>query len=84
MDVKNSAMFQDIVDFYHFITWDEAKVSKMEANYSKPCTPESFFINQRAIEVNVLNRIDGTYMPVVYGMLMDWFSCCIFDREFFW
>ena len=31
----------------------------------------SFFINQRATEVNVLNRIDGANMPIVNGMLMD-------------
>ena len=43
----------------------------MEANYSKRRTSESFFINQRATEVNVLNRIDGANMPVVSGMLMD-------------
>ena len=43
----------------------------METNYSKRRTAESFFINQRATEGNVLNRIDGANMPVVYGMLMD-------------
>ena len=85
MYVKKSALCQHIVDFDHFIAWDEAKILKMEANYSKPRTAESFFINQRATidltnklfkiygatEVNVLNRIDGANMPVVYGMLMD-------------
>ena len=29
------------------------------------------FIDQRATEVNVLNRIDGVNIPVVYGILMD-------------
>ena len=43
----------------------------MEANYNKRCTAESFFIKQKATEVNVLNRIDGANTPVVYGMLMD-------------
>ena len=68
------------------MAWDEAKILKMEANYSKRRTAESFFINQRANEVNVLNRIDGTNMPVVYGMLMNWFSFYFFDGEkkFFW
>ena len=60
-----------IVDFDHFIAWDGDKISKMEANYSKRRTAESFFINQRATEVNVLNRIDGASMPVVDDMLMD-------------
>ena len=71
MDVKKSAVCQHIVDFNHFIAWDEAKRLKMEANYCKRRTAESFFINQRATEVNVLNRIDGANMPVVNGMLMD-------------
>ena len=71
MDVKKSALCQHIVDFDHFIAWDKAQILKMEANYSKRRTAESFFINQRAAEVNVLNRIDGANMPVVYGMLMD-------------
>ena len=43
----------------------------MEANYSKRRTVENFFINQRATEVNVLNRIDGADMPISYDMLMD-------------
>ena len=57
--------------FAHFIAWDEARILKIEANYSKRRTAESFFIRQRATEVNVLNRIDRAYMPVVYGMLMN-------------
>ena len=42
----------------------------MEANYIERRTAESFFVNQRAI-VNVLNRIEGANMLVVYGMLTD-------------
>ena len=57
--------------FNRFIAWDKAKILKMEANYSKRRTAKSFFINQRVAEVNVLNRIDGANMPVVYNMLMD-------------
>ena len=71
MDVNKFVLCQHIVDFDHFIAWDEAKILKMKANYSKRRTAESFFINQRATEVNVLNRFDGANMPVVYGMLMD-------------
>ena len=62
---------QYIVDFDHFKKWNEAKILKTKANCSKRRTAESFFINQRATEVNVLNRIDGANMPDVYGMLMD-------------
>ena len=43
----------------------------MEANYSKHRTAKRFFINQRATEVNVSNRTDGTNMIIVYAMLMD-------------
>ena len=42
MDVKKSALCQHIVDFDHFITWDEAKILKIGGNYSKRCTTESF------------------------------------------
>ena len=70
MDVKKSALCQP-VDCDYFMAWDEAKIKKMEANYSKRRTAESFLTNQRATKVNILNRIDGANMPVVYGMLMD-------------
>ena len=43
----------------------------MEADYSKRRTAESFFLNQGAPKVNVINRIDGANMPLVYGMLID-------------
>ena len=42
MDVKKSALFRHIVDFDHFIGWDEAKILKMEASYSKRSPAESF------------------------------------------
>ena len=71
INLKKSPLCQHIVDFNHFVAWDEAKILKKEANYSKRCTAESFFISQRATEVNVLNRIDSAHVPVVYGMLMD-------------
>ena len=35
MDVKKSALGQYITHFDHFIARDEAKIFKMEANYSK-------------------------------------------------
>ena len=56
MDLKKSALRQHIVDFDHFIAWNEAKIFKMEVNYSKCRTAESCFINQRATEVNVLKQ----------------------------
>ena len=59
MDFKNSALCQHIVYFDPLIAWDEAKILKMETNYSKRSTAQTFFINQRATEVNVLHRIDG-------------------------
>ena len=57
--------------FYHFLAWMKLKFFKGKPYYTKRRTAESFFINQRATEVNVLNRIDGANIPVVYGMLMD-------------
>ena len=60
--------------FWSFYGVDEAKILKMEVNYSKRRTAESFFKNQTATEVNVSYRSDGADMPVVYSMLMNQFS----------
>ena len=46
MDVKKSALCQHIVGIDYFIAWDEAKILKMESNYSERRTTQSFFINQ--------------------------------------
>ena len=43
----------------------------MVANYSKHYTAESFFIHQKAPEVNLFNETGGANMPIVYSMLMD-------------
>ena len=62
MNVKKSTLCKYIiVHFDHFIAWFgmNLKLKKKEANYTKRRTAESFFINQRATEVNVSNRIDG-------------------------
>ena len=69
--MKKSAFCQHIVDFDHFIAWDEAKIQKIEANYSKRCPAESFFVYQRVTEVHILNRTDGASMLVVYCVFMD-------------
>ena len=42
VDAKKSALFQHIADFDHFKAWDEAKILKIEANYSKRRSVESF------------------------------------------
>ena len=47
IEVKKSALCQHVVDFDHFIAWDEAIKLKMEANYRKRRTAESFFINRK-------------------------------------
>ena len=35
MHVKNFAFCQRVVDIDHFVAWYEARILKMEANYSK-------------------------------------------------
>ena len=71
MDIKKYALCQHIVGFGHFIAWDEAKIFKIQANYSNIAQQRVFFINQRASEVDTLKRTNGTNMLVVCGMLMD-------------
>jgi len=71
MDLKKFALCQHVANCDHFIAWDDAKILKMEQNYSKRRIAECYFINKRASEINVINRNDGANLPSVYGMLID-------------
>ena len=53
------------------IDWENVKVFKSESHANRRRTAESFSINQRAKDVNVLNRNDGAILPGVYKSLLN-------------
>ena len=53
-------------EFEHNIDWINAKILKVENNYSKRLVSEAWFINSRP---NVMNRSDGDKLPQVYQIL---------------
>ena len=70
-DFDKSAFCEHVVKFDHTIAWNETKILKMEPNFQRRRTAESFFINQRSKKLNVLNRNDGLQLPSVYNLLLD-------------
>ena len=69
--VKKSALCQHALESDHLIDWPNSKILKKESNIHRRRTAESFFINQRALSVNVLNRNDGLSLPAVYKALLQ-------------
>ena len=50
------------IQFDHLIDWNNSKVLKTEAHYSKRLTSEAWFINSHP---HVMNRSDGHSLPRV-------------------
>ena len=63
---EKSALCQHTIVFDHKINWDQARILKLETDYFKRLTAESWFIN---VHSNVMNRSDGDYFPAVYRSL---------------
>ena len=55
----------------HVIVWENFKLLKSEPNANRRRTAESFFINEKAREFNVLNCNDGAILPGVYKLLLN-------------
>ena len=53
--------------FDHLIDWNNSKVLKTEAYYSKRLTSEAWFIKSHP---HVMNRSDGDSLPQVYRRLI--------------
>ena len=47
----------------HVIDWKNVKILKSEPHVNRRRTTESFLINQKAEEFNVLNHNDGAILP---------------------
>ena len=61
-----SASCEHSIQFDHLIDWNNSKVLKTEAHYSKRLTSETRFINSHP---HVMNQSDGDSPPPVYRRL---------------
>ena len=68
-DLKKSALCQHVAENDHFIDWDNAKILRREPHWHKRRIAEGYLINQKSLELNVLNRNDGLIVPSVYKSL---------------
>ena len=66
---EKSALCEHSTQFDHLIDWNNSKVLKTEAHYSKRLTSEAWFINSHP---HVMNRSDGDSLPRVYRRLITW------------
>ena len=64
---ENSALCEHVMETDHLIGWSNARILKVETNYFKRLTAESWFIHSYP---KVLNRSDGESLPVIYRSLL--------------
>ena len=64
---EKSALCEHSIQFDNLIDWNNSKVLKTEAHYSKRVTFEAWFINSHS---HVMNRFDGDSLPQVYQRLI--------------
>ena len=64
---ENSALCEHVIETDHLIGWSNARILKVETNYFKRLTAESWFIHSHP---KVLNRSDGESLPVIYRSLL--------------
>ena len=64
---ENSAHCEHVMETDHLIGWSNARILKVETNYFKRLTAESWFIHSHP---KVLNRSDGESLPVIYRSLL--------------
>ena len=60
---EKSALCKHYMRFDHLIDWNNSKILKTEAHYSKRLTSEAWFNNSHP---HVMNRSDGDSLPRVY------------------
>ena len=70
-DSEKSALCQHVLEHDHVIDWKNVKILKSEPHANRRRTAESFLINQKAKEFNVLNRNDGAILLGVYKTLLN-------------
>ena len=70
-DPEKLALCQHVLEHDHVIDWENVEILKSEPHANRRRTAESFLINQKAKEFNVLNRNDGAIFPGVYKTLLN-------------
>ena len=65
---EKSALCEHYMRFDHLIDWNNSKILKTEAHYSKRLTSEAWFINSHP---HVMNRSNGDSLPRVYHPLIS-------------
>ena len=68
-DPEKSALCQHVLEHDHVIDRKNVETLKSEPHANRRRTAESFLINQKAKDFNVLNRNDGAILPGVYKTL---------------
>ena len=68
-DLKKSALYQHVAENDHFIDWDNAKILRRKPHRHKRRIAEGYLINQKILELNVLNRNEGLIVPSLYKSL---------------
>ena len=58
-NLKKSALCQHVAENDHFISWDNAEILRREPHWRKRRIAEGYLINQKSLELNVLNRNIG-------------------------
>ena len=67
-ELEKSALYEHSIQFNHLIDWNNLRVLKTEAHYSKRLTSEAWFINSHH---HVMNRCDGDSLPRVYRLIIS-------------
>ena len=70
-DLEKSALCQHVLEHDHEIDWENVEILNSEPHANRRRTAESFLINQKAKDFNVLNRNDGAILPGVYKTLLN-------------
>ena len=64
---EKSALWEHSIQFDDLKDWNNSKILRTEAHYSKRLTSEAWFINSH---LHVMNRSDGDSLPRVYRRLI--------------
>ena len=67
-EVEKSALCEHYMQFDHLINWNNSKILKTDAHYSKRLTSEAWFINFHS---HVMNQSDGDSLLRVYHPVMS-------------
>ena len=63
-----SALSEHSIAMYHIISWTKAKILKLETDYRKLLSFESWHINAKP---HVMNQNDGSSFPAVYFICLN-------------